>query len=228
MYTKRKLGRGWKKAAQWEEERKNREGRSGGEEGREGDAAGEWVEAPINLNLKDVRRGRHETQPALERGERGAGRGKRWMRGGKKRVWKWDERVKRHHCRSTVHLLIRSGRVVFLPEPPEIKRMKGGEKKRRLLCCAFLFHFHFFCLLPTCEVRSVWERSKLSTSHARRTHSVRRVWAASNIHCYFQRPPGVESRFTGCFTWSWGSIQRRWSLRFSVYCCCTSVPSAVL
>lgn len=162
MYTKRKIGRGWKKAAQWEEERKNREGRSGGEEGREGDAAGEWVEAPINLNLKDVRRGRHETQPALEGGERGAGRGKRWMRGGGKKSLKmrWESwAVKRHHCRSTVHLLIRSGRVVFLPEPPEKKTDERGEKKRRLLCCAFLFHFHFFCLLPTCEVRSVWERS---------------------------------------------------------------------
>lgn len=82
-----KNGGGWKKAAQWEEERKNREGRSGGEEGREGDAAGEWVEAPINLNLKDVRRGRHERQPAFAgpREERGAlGEERDGWEGGKK------------------------------------------------------------------------------------------------------------------------------------------------
>lgn len=177
MYTKRKLGRGWKKAAQWEEERKNREGRSGGEEGREGDAAGEWVEAPINLNLKDVRRGRHETQPALERGERGAGRGKRWMRGGKKRVWKWDERVKRHHCRSTVHLLIRSGRVVFLPEPPEIKRMKGGKRKDDYCVVLFFFIFIFFvCCQP-----AKWEVCESAPSWAHHTRDEHIQFAESEL-----------------------------------------------
>lgn len=175
---------GWKKAAQWEEERKNREGRSGGEEGREGDAAGEWVEAPINLNLKDVRRGRHERQPAFAgpREERGALGEERDGWEGEKRSLKmrWESwAVKRHHCRSTVHLLIRSSRVVFLPEPPEKKRMKGGKKEKKTAVLCFSFSFSFFvCLLPTCEVRNVWERS--SWAHHTRDE---RIQFAESLSC---------------------------------------------
>lgn len=98
--------------------------------------------------------GTRRSQPWRE--ERGAlGEERDGWEGEKKSLkMRWESwAVKRHHCRSTVHLLIRSGRVVFLPEPPEIKRMKGGKRKDD--CCVVLFFFIFIFFV--CCQPAKWE-----------------------------------------------------------------------
>lgn len=176
-------------------------GRSAGEqregEGREGDAVAEWVEAVINTNLNDVRRGQRAKQPRILQDwweERVMGEDT----GSQRRRWEsWP--VKKHHQRSTVHVLIHNK-----------KRKKEG--KRRFLCSVLLL----CCCLPTEEGVRALQLS--DASHAGWTHSVcgESALPGSTLR-YFQQLPVVELRFRGCFMWSGGSSGSRWST-YQVLC----------
>lgn len=179
--------------------------------------------------------GTRRSQPLQDRGRREG----RWERKemderGEKRVWKWDERVGQLRGITAGQLCIYWSAAAgwfFCQSHQRKNRWKGGVGRKED-CCVVLFFFIFIFIFFVCCQPVKWEVCKSAPAEhiTRETNSIQFAESElpANIHCYFQQPPGVESRFTGCFTWSWGSIQRRWSLRFSVYCCCTSVPSAVL
>lgn len=128
--------------------------------------------------------GTRRSQPLQDRGRREG----RWERKemderGKKRVWKWDERLGQLRGITAGQLCIYWSAAAgwfFCQSHWRKNGWKRGKKEKKIavLCFSFSFSFSFFCLLPTCEVRSVWERSSWA-HHTRDEH----IQFAESLSC---------------------------------------------